>query len=366
MEIRKGLSGSIGNSPIIELENLSKLTGSKIWGKAEFMNSLGSIKDRAAYYILKTAQEEGKLDGEYIVEGTAGNTGISLCMIANSMGKKSIFCCPDYISIEKIEYLRRLGATVHVCPVVPMSDPNHFQTKSKSIAKELNGFYCDQFDNLNNLRAHYETTGPEIWKQTEGKVDIITFSSGTGGTLAGTSKFLKEKKDGILVVPALTQSQVVVPWEKRGNKFGWRDMTDEEKQKRKYTNSLTEGIGSGRLYKNLEQSEVDDSLIITDVAAVNMCHFVLRYEGLFLGSSAGLNLVSACLTSFKYGKNKNIVTLLCDSGKNYASRLFDKEALEKLNIPITIKGENVKEDFKSIFNEELFSINGIKFDINSI
>ncbi|MBD2307694.1 cysteine synthase A [Chroococcidiopsis sp. FACHB-1243] len=313
MDIKNGFVGTVGNTPLIRLNRFSEETGCEILGKAEFLNPGGSVKDRAALYIIKDAEEKGILKpGGTVVEGTAGNTGIGLAHICNAKGYKSLIVIPDTQSQEKMDALRLLGAEVRPVPAVPYKDPNNYVRLSGRIAEEMeNAIWANQFDNLANRRAHYETTGKEIWEQTDGKVDVWVTSTGTGGTLAGVAMYLKEKNPAIKTVLADPMGSALYSYIKTG------ETTSEG-------NSITEGIGNSRVTANMEGVPIDDAIRVTDDVAVKIVYRLLQEEGLFLGGSTGINVGAAIALAKQLGPGHTIVTILCDSGTRYQSRLFNR------------------------------------------
>lgn len=316
MDIKNGFVGTIGNTPLIRLNSFSDKTGCEILGKAEFLNPGGSVKDRAALYIIKDAEEKGLLKpGGTVVEGTAGNTGIGLAHICNAKGYKCLIVIPDNQSQEKIDALRTLGAEVRTVPAVPYKDPNNYVKLSGRLAAEMeNAVWANQFDNLANRRAHYETTGPEIWEQTDGKVDAWVAATGTGGTFAGVSMFLKSKNPAIKAVLADPMGSGLYSYFKTG------EIKTEG-------SSITEGIGTSRVTANMENAPVDDAIQIDDTEAVRVIYQLLRQEGLFMGGSVGINVGAAVALAKQMGPGHTIVTVLCDGGARYQSRLFDRQWL---------------------------------------
>lgn len=312
MDIRNGFVGTVGNTPLIRLTHLSEETGCDILGKAEFLNPGGSVKDRAALYIIKDAEERGVLGpGGTVVEGTAGNTGIGLTHICNAKGYRCTIVIPDTQSQEKMDMLRTLGAEVRPVPAVPYRDPNNYVKVSGRLAEELdNAIWANQFDNLANRRAHYETTGPEIWAQTDGKVDVWVAATGTGGTYAGTSMFLKEKNPDIRCIVADPMGSALYSYVKTG------ELASEG-------SSMTEGIGNGRVTANMQGAPADDAVRVDDPTCVKMVYRLLYEEGLFMGGSVGINVAAAYAIAKDLGPGHTIVTVLCDSGQRYQSRLFN-------------------------------------------
>ena len=316
MDIKNGFVGTVGNTPLIRLNRFSEETGCEILAKAEFLNPGGSVKDRAALYIIKDAEEKGLLKpGGTVVEGTAGNTGIGLAHICNAKGYKCLIVIPETQSQEKIDALKTLGAEVRPVPALPYKDPNNYVKLSGRIASEMeNAIWANQFDNLANQRSHYETTGREIWEQTGGKVDAWVTATGTGGTLAGVSMYLKEKNPAIKTVLADPMGSGLYSYIKTG-------------EIKVEGNSITEGIGSSRVTANLEGAPIDDAIQIPDPVAVRVVYRLLQEEGLFVGGSTGINVGAALELAKQLGPGHTIVTILCDSGTRYQSRLFNREWL---------------------------------------
>jgi cysteine synthase A len=316
MDIKDGFVGTVGNTPLIRLNSFSEETGCEILGKAEFLNPGGSVKDRAALYIIKDAEEKGELKpGGTVVEGTAGNTGIGLAHICNAKGYKCLIIIPDTQSQEKIDLLRTLGAEVRTVPAVPYRDPNNYVKLSGRLAQEMdNAIWANQFDNLANRRAHYETTGPEIWAQTDGKIDAWVAATGTGGTYAGVSLFLKEKNPNIKCIVADPMGSGLYSYVKTG------EIHIEG-------SSITEGIGNSRITANMEGAPIDDAIQIDDKEAVRVIYQLLYEDGLFMGGSVGINVGAAVALAKQMGPGHTIVTVLCDGGTRYQSRLFNQEWL---------------------------------------
>ena len=320
MPILNGLTGSIGNTPLIRIDSLSEETGCEILGKAEFMNPGGSVKDRAALWMIDAAEASGALKkGGTVVEGTAGNTGIGLAHVCNSRGYKTIIYMPDNQSTEKVNLLRTLGAEVRVVPTVPYANEDNFQKQAGRFAATLdNAIWANQFDNTANALSHYESTGPEIWAQTDGKVDVFTCAVGTGGTLAGTSAYLKERNPSIQIILADPMGSALYNWVSTGE----ATMTPGP--------SITEGIGNSRITENLKQAVIDSAVQVTDQEMVDMVYRLLREDGWFFGSSSGINLGAAVKEAKTLGPGHTIVTILCDDGGKYQSRLYnDKFLAEK-------------------------------------
>lgn len=318
MDIKSGFVGSIGNTPLIRLNSFSDQTGCEILGKAEFLNPGGSVKDRAALYIIQDAEERGLLKpGGTVVEGTAGNTGIGLAHICNAKGYKCLIIIPETQSQEKIDLLRTLGAEVRTVPAVPYKDPNNYVRLSGTIASELdNAVWANQFDNLANRRAHYETTAPEIWAQTDGKVDGWVAATGTGGTYAGVALFLKEKNPAIQCVVADPMGSGLYSYIKTG-------------EVKLEGNSITEGIGNGRVTANMQGAPADDAIQVGDREAIRVVYQLLEKDGLFMGGSVGINVAAAVALAQKLGAGHTIVTILCDGGSRYQSKLFNQEWLKE-------------------------------------
>jgi len=313
MDIKNGFVGTVGNTPLIRLNTFSEETGCDILGKAEFLNPGGSVKDRAALFIIEDAERQGLLKpGGTVVEGTAGNTGIGLAHICNAKGYKCLIVIPETQSQEKMDALRLLGAEVKTVPAVPYRDPNNYVKVSGRLAAEMeNAIWANQFDNLANRQAHYETTGPELWQQTDGKIDGWITSTGTGGTYAGVALFLKEKKSAIKCVVADPMGSGLYSYVKTGE-------PDAE------GSSITEGIGNSRITANMEGVPADDAIRVDDPECVRTVYRLLHQEGLFLGGSSGINVAAAAHLAKQMGPGHTIVTILCDSGARYQSRLFNR------------------------------------------
>ncbi len=319
MDVRKGLIEAIGNTPLIRLERLSRDTGCEILGKAEFLNPGGSVKDRAALYLVQDAEDKALItSGGTVIEGTAGNTGIGLAHVCNARGYRCIIVIPDTQSQEKMDYLRALGAEVRPVPAAPYSDPANFNHIAARLAQEMdNAVWANQFDNTANRRAHYETTGPEIWRQTDGRLDAFVAATGTGGTLAGVARYLKEKDPDIRIVLADPQGSGLYHYAKHG------------KVRVIGENSFTEGIGNARVTANLADTPIDDAIFIDDQTCIEMVYHLLREEGLMLGGSTGINVAAALELARRLGPGHTIVTVLCDVGSRYLSRLYHPSWLEE-------------------------------------
>ena len=318
----------IGNTPLIKLKQVSELTGCNIYGKAEYFNPGESVKDRAALYIVKDAFEKKKIEkGGIIVEGTAGNTGIGLAVVCKEFGLDLKIVIPKTQSIEKKNTLKRLGAKLIEVEAVPYSNPNNYIKQSKRIAEELSKkhkfgvVWGNQFDNIVNTKAHIETTAKEIWSQTSGNVDGFTCAVGTGGTLAGVSIGLKSKNKNIKIALSDPMGSSLYSYVKN-NKL-------ESKG-----NSITEGIGTGRITKNFEKAMIDDAFQTNDEEALNIVYDLIEKQNIVLGGSSGINIAGAIKLAKKMGKGKTIVTILCDDGRRYASKIFNKEFLKSKNLPI--------------------------------
>jgi len=319
MSLVDGFVGAVGNTPLIRLQRFSEESGCEILGKAEFMNPGGSVKDRAASAIVQDAERRGQIGpGGTVVEGTAGNTGIGLAHVCNARGYRCVIVMPNNQSAEKYRLLEMLGAEVHQVPVVPYSNPNQYQKVAQRLAASLeNAIWSNQFDNTANRDAHIRTTGPEIWAQTNGGVDAFVCATGTGGTLAGVSEFLKSRRRTIRCVLADPPGSSLYAYVKTGT------------LKATGTGSITEGIGIGRVTKNLEGAPLDDAVHIEDPETVRTVYRLLRDEGLFLGSTSGINVAAALQVARDLGPGHTIVTLLCDGGAKYQSRLFNRVWLEE-------------------------------------
>ena len=319
MDIQLGFVGTIGNTPLIRLNSFSDETGCEILGKAEFLNPGGSVKDRAALYIIEAAERSGALKpGGTVVEGTAGNTGIGLAHISNAKGYKCLIVIPETQSQEKIDLLRTLGAEVRTVPAVPYKDPNNYVKLSGRLAAEMeNAIWANQFDNLANRLAHYETTGPEIWRQTEGRVNAWVAATGTGGTYAGVALYLKEQNPAIRCVVADPLGSALFNYVKTG------EATVSE------GSSITEGIGNSRVTANMADVPTDDAIQVSDREAVRVVYQLLEKDGLFMGGSVGINVGAAVALAKQLGPGHTIVTVLCDGGSRYQSKLFNRDWLKE-------------------------------------
>ena len=328
MQFSNGIVEAIGNTPLIKLERVSAATGCTILGKAEFMNPGQSVKDRAALFIIEDAVKKGELrPGGVIVEGTAGNTGIGLALVGNAMGFRSVIVIPETQSQEKKDTLRLCGAELVEVPAVPYSNPNNYVKLSGRLAEQLaktekNGaIWANQFDNVANRQGHVETTGPEIWRQTDGKVDGFTCAVGTGGTLAGVAMALKSRNAAVRIALADPMGAALYSYYTNG-------ILKSE------GSSITEGIGQGRITKNLEGAPIDVAFQIPDVEAVPIIFALLEHEGLCLGGSSGINIAGAVRLAKDLGPGHTIVTILADYGTRYQSKLFNPDFLREKKLPV--------------------------------
>jgi len=317
-----GLEEAIGNTPLIRLRRASEETGCTILGKAEFMNPGGSVKDRAGLAIITDAEQRGVLaPGGTIVEGTAGNTGIGLTLVANARGYRSVIVMPETQSREKIDFLRMIGADLRLVPAKPFRDPGNYVHVARRLAEELGAVYADQFDNIANRAGHRQTTGREILAQTGGRVDAFTCACGTGGTLAGVSDALKEHD---------RKTRIVLADPEGSGLYGWVKSNDLTIQ----GSSITEGIGQSRVPGNLEDAAIDDAVRIPDAEALKIVFDLLKHEGLSVGGSAGINVAAAIRVARDLGPGHTIVTILCDGGSRYQSKLFNPELLASKGLPV--------------------------------
>ena len=329
MTFNKDVVEAIGNTPLIKLKRASEATGCTILGKAEFINPGQSVKDRAGKWMILEAEKRGELKpGGLVVEATAGNTGIGLAVVASARGYRTLILIPETQSQEKKDMLRLCGAELVEVPALPYSNPNNYQHVGKRLAAQLrkiepNGvLFADQWNNLDNAKAHYESTGPEIWEQTGGKVDGFICSVGTGGTLAGTTRYLKEKNKGIVTACADPHG------------FAMYELFKHGQAKSTPGNSITEGIGLGRVTPVIETAKVDDAFLVSDEEAVTVIYELLEHEGLCLGGSTGINVAGAIKLAKQLGPGKTIVTILCDSGNRYQSKLFNPEFMRSKKLPV--------------------------------
>ncbi len=328
MDVRRGFIELIGNTPLVRLRKASELTGCEILGKCEFLNPGGSVKDRAALYIVRDAEARGVLrPGGVIVEGTAGNTGIGLALVADALGYRTVIVMPDTQSQEKKDMLRLCRAELKLVAAVPYKDPGNYVRVSGRIADELartepcGAVWANQFDNVANRRAHYETTGPEIWTQTGGMVDAFVASVGTGGTLAGVGFALKERNPRVRIVLADPMGSALYHYYADG-------------ELKAEGNSITEGIGQGRITGNLEGAPIDAALQVTDEEALPIIFELLAEEGLVVGGSTGINVAGAIKVARELGPGHTVVTVLCDYGTRYQSKLFNPEFLKSKGLPV--------------------------------
>jgi cysteine synthase A len=328
MDIRDGFLATIGNTPLIRLRKASEITGCEILGKAEFLNPGGSIKDRAALAIVRDAERKGLLKpGGVIVEGTAGNTGIGLCLVGNALGYRTVIVMPETQSQEKIDMLRLIGADLRLVPAAPYANPGNYVRYSETLARELaetepcGVLWANQFDNTANRRGHCETTGQEIWSQTDGRVDAFTCAVGTGGTLAGVGLALKERNRDVKIVLADPLGSALY------NFYAHGELKAEG-------TSITEGIGQGRITRNLDGAPIDDQVQVTDEEALPCIFDLVKSEGLVLGGSSGINVVAAIKVARKLGPGHTVVTVLCDYGTRYQSKLFNPAFLRERSLPV--------------------------------
>jgi cysteine synthase len=329
MNVKDGVVDAIGNTPLIKLKNASELTGCTILGKAEFMNPGQSVKDRAGRQMILEAEKRGDLKpGGLVVESTAGNTGIGLALVANARGYRTLIVIPETQSQEKKDMLRLCGAELVEVPALPFANPNNYQHVGRRLADELrktekNGvLFADQWNNLDNRKAHYVSTGPEIWRDTAGKIDGFICSVGTGGTLAGVSTYLREQKQDIAIGVADPRGAAMYHLFKDGKPT----VTEG--------GSITEGIGLARITPIIEDIKVDHAYLIPDEEAIPLVFDILELEGLCLGGSSGINIAGAIRLAKDLGKGATIVTVLCDYGTRYQSKLFNPEFLRSKNLPV--------------------------------
>ena len=315
----------IGNTPLVKLKAASEITGCNIYGKAEYLNPGGSVKDRAALALIKDAEEKLISKGGTIVEGTAGNTGIGLCLIGNSVGYKTVIVMNDNQTQEK-DMLKNIGADLRLVPPKPYKDDGNYVKVAGRLADELKSsnnhgvVWANQFDNTANSKGHYETTGPEIWDQTDGKVDAFVCASGTGGTIAGVSSYLKEKSKDVKIYLSDPAGSSLYNYIENGELKG-------------EGNSITEGIGSSRVTANFAEAKIDGAFSIEDKESLPILYDLIQNEGLSLGTSCGVNIAGAIRLGKKLGPGKNIVTILCDRSDKYNSKLFNKKFLQEKGLP---------------------------------
>jgi len=328
VDVRDGFTDAVGNTPLIRLRKASELTGCTVLGKAEFLNPGGSVKDRAAKYMILDAEERGDLQpGGVVVEGTAGNTGIGLALVGNARGYRTVILMPDTQSQEKKDMLRLCGALLRCVPAVPFKDPNHYVKQAERLAallakSEPNGvLYANQWDNPSNRNGHVRSTGPEIWQQTDGVVDGFTCAIGTGGTLAGVGEFLKSQNPDVRIVAADPMGAAMYHWIKHGK------LESEG-------SSISEGIGQGRVTGNIDGAPIDDAYQIPDPEWLPIVFDLLEHEGLCLGGSSGINVASAIRLAKDLGPGHTVVTVLADYGTRYQSKLFNPEFLRAKGLPV--------------------------------
>ena len=326
IDVKKDFSQCIGNTPIIRLKLASEISGCDIYGKCEFLNPGGSVKDRPALQIIRDALKNKKIEkGGTIIEGTAGNTGIGLCLVGNSLGMKSVIVMPKTQSDEKKRMLKLCGADLRLVEALPYKDPGNYirfsENLSKSMKSDKGVFWANQFDNLSNKKSHYLTTGPEMFNQLNSKIDGFICAVGTGGTISGVSEHLKEKNKEIKIGLADPFGSAMYNFFKHG------ELSSNG-------NSITEGIGQGRITKNLENVKIDEYFQVSDNEALELVFKMIQKEGLILGGSSGINIMGAIKLGKEIGPNKKIVTILCDYGTKYQSKIFNKNFLKKNKLPI--------------------------------
>jgi len=321
------LLDAIGNTPLIRLRKASELTGCNVLGKAEFMNPGGSVKDRAAKYIILDAQQRGELEpGGVIVEGTAGNTGIGLALVGNALGYRTVITIPETQTVEKQETLRIMGCELHPVPAVPFKNPDNYVHQAARMAEKLRAtekhgvLYANQWENLSNGDGHYRSTGPEIWQQTDGTVDAFCCAIGTGGTISGVGRFLKEQNPNVLIAVTDPMGSCMFHHFKHG-------------ELRSEGSSITEGIGQGRVTANIAAAPVDEAFQVSDAEALPVIFDLLQEEGLCMGLSTGINVAGAIKLARQLGPGHTIVTVLCDFGTRYQSKLFNVEFLRSKGLP---------------------------------
>jgi cysteine synthase len=328
VDVRDGFTDAVGNTPLIRLRKASELTGCNVFGKAEFLNPGGSVKDRAAKYMILDAEERGDLQpGGVVVEGTAGNTGIGLALVGNARGYRTVILMPETQSQEKKDMLRLCGVELRCVPAVPYKDPNHYVKQAERYAAELaksepNGvLYANQWDNPSNRSGHVRSTGPELWEQADRKVDGFTCAIGTGGTLAGVGEFLKSVNPDVRIAAADPMGAAMYHWIKHG------ELKSEG-------SSITEGIGQGRVTGNIADAPIDDAYQIPDAEWLPIIFDLLRHEGLCLGGSSGVNVAGAIRLAKELGPGHTVVTVLADYGTRYQSKLFNPEFLRGKGLPV--------------------------------
>ena len=318
---------SIGNTPLVKLKAASEITGCNIYGKAEYLNPGGSVKDRAALALIKDAEKKKLISkGGIVVEGTAGNTGIGLCLLGNSLGYKTIIVMNDNQTQEKKDTLKNIGAELKLVPAKPFKDDGNYVKVAKRLAEELSSsnnygvVFANQFDNTANSKGHYETTGPEIWEQTAGKIDGFICASGTGGTIGGVSSYLKEKNKNVKIYLSDPTGSALYNYIKNG------ELKSEG-------GSITEGIGSSRITANFAEAKIDGAFSINDHESLPVLYDLIKNEGLSLGTSCGVNIAGAIKLGKELGPGKTIVTILCDKSDKYNSKMFNKSFLQEKGLP---------------------------------
>ncbi len=316
---------AVGNTPLIRLRQASELTGCEIFGKCEFMNPGGSVKDRAAKYMLLDAMDRGRIEpGGIVVEGTAGNTGIGLTLAGNALGLKTLIVMPETQSEEKKSALRGMGAELTTFPAVPYKNPENYVHQARRLAESLSSdhgvFYANQWDNQSNREGHMRSTAPEIWEQTQGRLDAFICAVGTGGTLAGVSLWMQDRKPGTVIAAADPDGAGVYSWVKHGTM-------------QSAGSSITEGIGQNRVTGNLDGARIDEAFNIPDAELVPVLWDLIGKEGLYVGASSAINVAGAIRLGRSLGPGRTIVTILCDSASRYASRLFDRDFLRSKGLP---------------------------------
>jgi cysteine synthase A len=343
---KKDFVASIGNTPLIYLKSLSELTGCEIFGKAEFMNPGGSVKDRAALGMILDAEAKGKLKkGGLIVEATSGNTGISLALVGNTRGYRTKVLIPDTQAQEKIDTIRAMGAEVMVVPSFPYPDPRNYRMLAAEVAEKEGGYYINQFENPANYTQHYKTTGPEIWEQTDHQVNGFAASIGSGGTLTGISKYLKEKNSAIQIACVDPVGSGMYNYFRTGKP----DLSPGE--------TMAEGIGQSAVTANVKPAVVDEAYLLSDAVIMNMVHYIVRHEGLFLATSSGANLCGAYLLAKKMGTGNRIVTILCDSGQKYMSKAYSPQFLKTRGLNVTGEAKDLFPALDAIANSPTHSPN---------
>ncbi|MBB4286427.1 cysteine synthase A [Roseospira goensis] len=322
MDTRDGFLSAIGDTPLIRLSWPSAETGCHIYGKAEFMNPGGSVKDRAALALVRDGERRGLLKpGGTLVEGTAGNTGIGLTLVGNALGYRTVIVMPETQSQEKKDTLRMCGADLRLVPAKPYRDPGNYVHVSRRLAEEIGGFWANQFDNAANRDGHRRTTGPEILRQTGGRLDAFTCAVGTGGTLAGVAQALKAHDPAIRTVLADPHGSGLYAWITEG-------------EPRAEGGSITEGIGQGRVTANLDGAPIDDAVRIDDATALTVLFHLVQHDGLVLGGSSGINVAAAMAVARALGPGHTVVTILCDLGARYQSKIFNPDFLRAQGLPV--------------------------------